>query len=115
MKRAVHRLYDVILPFYVHRGEEVFSIKIPVSALLPETYLRYMRGVDDVVRALYVLGLPEVFDNAPDSSAVRMPQDETGADVLTRAEEVKLASEFSMVSLLRLFKTGKILVKAGLR
>ena len=67
-----------------------------------------MRRVDDLVAVLDERLAQEVLDDAPDAAAVRVPQHETGTDLLLDGEEVEALAEHAVVAFLGLFQAVQV-------
>ena len=111
VERAVHRLHVVVLPVDVHRRVHVLGVEVEVAARLPERRLADVRRVDDVIAGSEVLLAPEVLDQSARASALRVPVDEAGTELLVEREEVQLAAESAVVAAGRLLDPLEVLVE----
>ena len=103
---AVHGLQEVLLALHIHGRVHGVAVEVEVAAGLPQVGAADVRRVDEVVAALAVQLAPVVFGNGANHRALRVPDNQAGADLLVGAEETKLASQAPMVPLLRLLQPG---------
>ena len=113
-KRAVHGLEQVLHAIDVHRGVHAVAVEVPVAADLPEVDLGDVRRVDNVVAALAMLPPPEVLYRFPDDGALGVPVDEARAALLVSAEDIQLAAQLAVVTLLYLLQFLEVGVQLGL-
>ena len=97
---AVHRLEEVFLIVDFHWGIHAVPVKIEVAAGLPEAGTADMRGIDDAVATAVVNISPVVLDEGAHDTALRVPDDEAGSDLLVNGEEVELAPQGAMITAL---------------
>ena len=75
VSQTVHWFKDIFLPFYLHRAVQVVTVKLPVAAGFPQVYFGNMRGVYDVVTAINMFILPEVFNSPAYYRSLGVPED----------------------------------------
>ena len=83
--------------------------------MLVDLFRGDVRRVDEVVAAGELLLLLELLDQVADHRALRVPEDETGADLLVDREEVELAAEPAVVAPLGLLQPRQVGVELLLR
>ena len=82
MKRAIHRLQLILNVINIHWCIHVLAVEIHVPGGLPEVMSGDMRGIQQLVVVTIMLILPEVFYKTSKLSALRLPEDESGANLV---------------------------------
>src|ERR1041385_5169431 len=103
VKRAVHRLDAKFLLFKFHRREHRVDVVDFVPAGEPELTLRDVRREDESISAQQQLLAQVVFHLLANRAALRVPEDETLTVFFLNREQIELATQPSMISLLCLF------------
>ncbi len=108
VERAVHRLDIVGVIVNFHGRIHAFAVEVKMAAGLPEQSPADMGSIEQLV-AMRVMGvLPEGLNHMPNPRSVGMPANQTGADLLVRAEQLHLSPDAAMVALLGLLNAIKI-------
>jgi len=107
---AVHGLQEELLALNNNGGVHALTVEIEVPGGLPKPTPPDMRGVDELVARLIVLGHPEILDDAANTGTLRMPKDEPRPDhVVLDGEKVKLRPKDAMVTPARFLSPFQVL------
>src|SRR5439155_4154832 len=82
-----------------------------VARRLPQTGSADVRRRDDLIAPLQVDVAREVLEDLPNDSALRVPDDETGAELRRKREQVELASELAVVAALGLLEAVEVVLQ----
>ena len=106
---AVHRLQRVFALLRLGR-EHVLAVVLPVPGLLPQALVEQLRAFDLLVAGVAIDGAHVLLDLLPERPALRMPEHDTGRDVVD-VEQVELAAEPAMVALLGFLEHAQVLLQ----
>ena len=73
-----------------------------------------MGRIDEVVTPPVMLALPQVFNQSPDSRALRVPDDKPRAGLVMYGEQVQIASDDTVIAPTRLLQSLEMLVQGFL-
>ena len=110
MTDAVHGL-DAVHLFIDLREIHVLTVMIIVAGLLPGFLLEELRALHDIITALQVLALPEIFEDGPDNHALGQPEDHTGSHILKERKQPELTAEFAVITALGFLKLLQIILE----
>ncbi|CAB4859836.1 unannotated protein [freshwater metagenome] len=82
-----------------------------VSRRLKQILLRDVGRMNEFVPALLVAGARIVLHRAPDNSTLRMEHRKARADFLGEREQIELCAETTMVALVRLFESLRVVAQ----
>mmetsp|Transcript_106664 Transcript_106664/g.308618 ORF Transcript_106664/g.308618 Transcript_106664/m.308618 type:complete len:362 (+) Transcript_106664:328-1413(+) len=111
VERAVHRLDLIGFVFNIHLIKHIRSVEIKVTRCLPQVQIGNVRGVYNVVSAIFMSILPKVFDHLSDFGTLWMPEHQTTTSIFLDREKIKLLSQHAVITLLGLLQKLLVLLQ----
>ena len=111
MERAVHRLQLVLHLVNCHGRIHVLTVKVEVAAGLPQIPLGYMRCIEQFIVMFVMFILPVILYQLAKQGAFRMPENQSGADLVINGKQPQFLAKLAMVPFLGFFKVSEIFLK----
>ncbi len=112
---TIHGLQAIFRVVKLHGVEHVLRVVALVPRGKKQLPPRHVRGVDQRVAALQVLGAHPVFHLFADDAALGMPENQPRARQLLNRKQIKLLAEHAVVALLGFFELVEIVVEVLFR